>query len=374
MKLTENQIELIANYTDERYIDRAKLITYLESHKTVEKAVFAACSKVAPSKRLLEANERGYDDLAEYNPVERQTFIRRIPFYFYIPSDLKRGGRIFRLLRKFKTPEELEAGYQNLEFLFYEVGLPLKTIFEYPVQQARTPSKENGGWDFSFFEGSPYNPPTLFNDWVEYLKICIQLHRNEYTPRHFLTAYNEALEASGKSPIIYKPISDLGFYMVRDGRSYVCEGIFPCDENNTPILKWTNIRVEKPAYITFSSDYSWYGEMKIGLTPRTRIFLKGQYDCDSSNDEEVNEDEWDMVYSGPMNMSVDSEALKAARKAEKLTHKQVADAIGVSERTYQKWEYGDTIPDGHNLIRIMNWLNISDVQFLTEYTEPKEDN
>ena len=92
MKLTENQIELIANYTDERYIDRAKLITYLESHKTVEKAVFAACSKVAPSKRLLEANERGYDDLAEYNPVERQTFIRRIPFYFYIPSDLKRGG------------------------------------------------------------------------------------------------------------------------------------------------------------------------------------------------------------------------------------------------------------------------------------------
>ena len=141
MKLTENQIELIANYTDERYIDRAKLIAYLESHKTVEKAVFAACSKVAPSKRLLEANERGYDDLAEYNPVERQTFIRRIPFYFYIPSDLKRGGRIFRLLRKFKTPEELEAGYQNLEFLFYEVGLPLKTIFEYPVQQARTPSK-----------------------------------------------------------------------------------------------------------------------------------------------------------------------------------------------------------------------------------------
>ena len=91
MKLTENQIELIANYTDERYIDRAKLITYLESHKTVEKAVFAACSKVAPSKRLLEANERGYDDLAEYNPVERQTFIRRIPFYFYIPSDLKRA-------------------------------------------------------------------------------------------------------------------------------------------------------------------------------------------------------------------------------------------------------------------------------------------
>lgn len=162
--------------------------------------------------------------------------------------------------------------------------------------------------------------------------------------------------------------------MVRDGRSYVCEGIFPCDENNTPILKWTNIRVEKPAYITFSSDYSWYGEMKIGLTPRTRIFLKGQYDCDSSNDEEVNEDEWYMVYSGPMNMSFDSEALKAARKAEKLTQKQVADAIGVSERTYQKWEYGDTIPDGHNLIRIMNWLNISDVQFLTEYTEPKEDN
>lgn len=29
-------------------------------------------------------------------------------------------------------------------------------------------------------------------------------------------------------------------------------------------------------------------------------------------------------------------------------------------RTYQKWENGETIPDGYNLLKLMNWLNLSD--------------
>ncbi|MBQ1951133.1 MAG: helix-turn-helix transcriptional regulator [Clostridia bacterium] len=31
-------------------------------------------------------------------------------------------------------------------------------------------------------------------------------------------------------------------------------------------------------------------------------------------------------------------------------------------RTYQKWEKGETIPDGYNLIKLMNYLNIETVQ------------
>lgn len=52
-----------------------------------------------------------------------------------------------------------------------------------------------------------------------------------------------------------------------------------------------------------------------------------------------------------------------------MTQKQLAEAIDASVRTYQKWEAGTTMPDCHNLIRIMNWLGIHDVQELITYDE-----
>ena len=45
-----------------------------------------------------------------------------------------------------------------------------------------------------------------------------------------------------------------------------------------------------------------------------------------------------------------------------LTQQTLADAVGVQLRTYQKWEKGETIPDGYNLIKLMNYLNIESVQ------------
>ena len=52
-----------------------------------------------------------------------------------------------------------------------------------------------------------------------------------------------------------------------------------------------------------------------------------------------------------------------------MTQNDVAEAIGTSVRTYQKWEGGDTTPDGHNLLRLMNWLEITDVQSLIIYRD-----
>lgn len=52
-----------------------------------------------------------------------------------------------------------------------------------------------------------------------------------------------------------------------------------------------------------------------------------------------------------------------------MTQAEVAEAIGTSVRTYQKWENGNTTPDGHNLLRIMNWLDIRDVQDLIEFDD-----
>ena len=71
-----------------------------------------------------------------------------------------------------------------------------------------------------------------------------------------------------------------------------------------------------------------------------------------------------------MNMEFDYNALKEYRKARGFTQKEVADAIGANARTYQKWENNESTPDGHYLLRIMNWLQIEDVQSLIKYREP----
>ena len=55
------------------------------------------------------------------------------------------------------------------------------------------------------------------------------------------------------------------------------------------------------------------------------------------------------------------------------TQQEVADAIGASVRTYQKWEKGETVPDGHNLLRLLNWLQIESVQQLIKYSFQEDD-
>ena len=61
-------------------------------------------------------------------------------------------------------------------------------------------------------------------------------------------------------------------------------------------------------------------------------------------------------------MRFDYTILKDRRLKMKLTQQQVADAVETSIRTYQKWESGETTPDGHYLLRLMNWLDIYNIQ------------
>ena len=51
-------------------------------------------------------------------------------------------------------------------------------------------------------------------------------------------------------------------------------------------------------------------------------------------------------------MEFDHTVLKERREHLKYTQQEVADAVGANIRTYQKWEYGDTQPDGYYLLRL----------------------
>ncbi len=66
-------------------------------------------------------------------------------------------------------------------------------------------------------------------------------------------------------------------------------------------------------------------------------------------------------------MQFDYTILKERRKKLGFTQQEVADAVETTVRTYQKWESGETTPDGHFLIRLLNWLDIPDIQNTIEY-------
>ncbi len=58
--------------------------------------------------------------------------------------------------------------------------------------------------------------------------------------------------------------------------------------------------------------------------------------------------------------------LTAARKSRGLTQKQVAEALGVSDRTYSKWETGETEPGIELLCRLGEFYGMGPGAFFTE--------
>lgn len=312
-----------------------------------------------------------------YTPVDRETFIRRIPFYFYqmpMGGDRRRGLSLIIPVNDKKNPffEDYDAFYTDLEWMLYDLGIPVEVICDYARDQVTSEPETRdeipkGLFSFrtphSIFRDGGLKGRNLFQLWRRYLHLCAENGWTDYTPTRFITAYNEALVKIGQKPIIYYPVKEYGSAFVKDDNEIVCNGHFPCDRSGTPILEWTSILVKHPAGITYKSEKSKCGELRITLGPKTILYV-----LDNEPDE-GEEPSWQQIYAGPQTMKSDNEALREFRKAKNMTQSNVADAIGTSVRTYQKWESGETTPDGHYLLRLMNWLDIESVQSIVKYID-----
>jgi len=60
-----------------------------------------------------------------------------------------------------------------------------------------------------------------------------------------------------------------------------------------------------------------------------------------------------------------NDRLRATRISRKITQQQIADAIGIALRSYQRYESGDIEPPYISLISLANFLNVP-VDFLLE--------
>lgn len=342
--ITAEQEQFIRKYVSKDYFDVNRVIDYLKLHEAVGGEIFALAvlpeSKMAHPNRL-EMLRDGYG----FNAVDKETFIKRIPFYFYVADDtVDHCGSLRSIISgyyKFSNydRENFEDVYQRLEKLFYHHKVSLVNIMEYVIGQTQYATRYD-----------------IFCLWCDYLDLCEKLHIDDKTPPSLIYSYNKLLVYAGEKPIVY--LSGLvGFNedFLREGNEIVVGGTFPCDENGKPVMDWIGVKIENADYIKCKGDFD--KELRIGLAPDTKIYMLDIY-----NDKADKSHTWWPIYFGPAVTEFDSWAFKFYRERGGFTQKQVADAVETSVRTYQKWESGDSTPDGYFLIRLMNFLDINSVQ------------
>jgi hypothetical protein len=276
--ITEKQIEIINTYVPEKYFDREKLIKYLTLHDKVGVEIFEYVAKTydKPHKGfetvlpgLFKEHRRERDpekaenyriDDVVFEPESVDVFIRRVPFNFYHKGDdirVDENGKETQVWRPVEiteltyalgsepfstmyyhrsTPLTLEDAYKKLEYLFYDRGFSIEEIFDYPASITWTGSSD------------------MYGDWFDYIDMCLKLGWDDVMPKQFYYKYNLAREALGVEPIIF-PIMEydceawardreqVQFYK-RKGNKLEFFGVFPCDENNQPVLRWIAVDIK----------------------------------------------------------------------------------------------------------------------------------
>ncbi|CAG7651397.1 helix-turn-helix domain-containing protein [Paenibacillus allorhizosphaerae] len=349
--MNNTELDIIREYIKGKYV-LEKLESYFSRHDLIGEEIFPYLGEIGKDF-VVHLGER-----YSYHPVMKDVFIRRIPFYFYKPDEVSLNNigdlnqYIMGILREPLAFEEsevwLERLYQALEKMFYHHKLDLLTIFNYPIDQT----------------GHVSQTEMLFQ-WAHYLDLAEKMNLPEKTPKHFIVAYNYALEMVGLPPIIYEIEEAFNYeYISRQGNEFELRGRFPCGEDGQPILRWIGVKIKNPNKVWAKVDKRLKGSLYVEANPTTAIW---GLNCWGKHDD--GSDAWYPLYVGPQLMEFDPEALRDIRNREKLSQKQVADAIGASVRTYQKWESGHTTPDSHHLLRLMNVLDIRDTKELTRWID-----
>jgi len=384
---TEEIVRLVNKYVNDKLYDREKLIAYLSSHIYIGAEVFDVGRRELPndSAHFNGINTfKHVDEDTGFFPVDIVTFLNRLPFYYYVPTDNKEYGCLRSLAygyydyviaekeamhRAKAGPDEWDEFYNMIESLYYDYNISLKDIFTYINQQTNHTNRFD-----------------IFKKWYMYVGLCKQLGWNDYTPVNILYSLNLALEAVGKEPYIYELDYSMGFNepFIRERGVIKFGGEFPVNPENGELIKrWVSIWMENEKYIKVHgyrkkedkndgifSHNSLHVELEIGLLPETIIY--------ATNIDELDDDDypieyqnnikdvqvWTPVYFGPKVMQFDNRILRVCRNNYKMKQSDVAERLGISLRTYQNYEIGATIPDALTLIKLINLFDIKDIQLL----------
>ena len=390
--INKKQIEVVRQFVPDTYFDVEKLIRYLQLHDMVGIEVFKYVAREVYEgpgnfKTVLPVTFIDDNRSACFEPQTVDSFVRRLPFIFYVvgPSTyIDVAGKKQEVWRPLEiadltycvglevgcgfhnhreVPLSMEDAFQKLELLYYERGYSLEEIFSY------TKTEQWSG----FNDG--------YADWFDYIDMCLELGWDDYMPKAFYYHYNLAREKLGKEPVMFyiqefdpeawkEKGPDAVEYYQRKGNHPYLYGMFPVDESGNPVLKWIGVEINDADSVTtdFFERGDCFSHIDIKLKPQTviRALVYAEHD-EVGNPIMEGGMIWLQVYAGPQTMTFNYKAIKERRKVLGYTQKQVAEAIQTNVRTYQKWESGETTPDGYYLLRILNWLDITNVTQVIKY-------
>lgn len=349
--LTNKQEAFLDQIIVDDRINKDRLFKYLGTHDIVGSEIFSFCIEDDEDPGRVKVSRFLADDDEFYQPLSVEAFIELSPFFFFIRDFHGKNqtydyGDYCDLLsalfyrRRHSQDVQLKDIYSALKFAYYELEIPTDKIFGYWIDQTGLVTGD------------------IFLQWIDYLHMSVAAGESDYFPKSFIYSYNDMLCKSGRKPIIYEITeSGLGDPYFRDGLTFEFEGTFPCDPRGRPVWAWIGIHTNDIYNVTCSTKKSESGRLKFTVSPNTIIHVLNFY-----NHSEDDGDRWYQVYAGPQTMKFDYTILKERRTSMGLTQQQIADAVETSIRTYQKWESGETTPDGHYLLRLMNWLDIYNIQ------------
>jgi len=351
---------------DSDYFSKGKIFEYLQSHDIVEKDIF--------SEALLTKDEAlrelSLGRILGFMPIEVETFVFRMPLYFMVCFEDGKEDEpiiysIFELIGNYAKPMDIFAAkkykyYTNEEMfealtdMYIMWCIDVIDMVNYiPKVEAVLPDENMNG----------------IMIWHDYVKRCVEHHNYNFTPDYFIYEYNTILEKDGQEPIKFpiKTINELEDqpdwieitpedFIEKVSDHIAIKGKFPSDPNGNVVLRWINILIKNPGGVKSFHDENEkiIGEVWFGVSPTMELYVKNLF----PEDEYKGKNEWYRLYTGPRMMAFDYKVLKKYRTENNMTQQNVADAVGTTLRTYQKWEKGETTPDCDYLLRLMNWLNI----------------
>lgn len=346
---TEVIKETLGKYVDNDLLDVAGLYDEIKYqiniplntiHKYVKKV------NVPFLKRKYGIRENPYYALSTAlgdEEIDIDTFIRRVPFYFYIYCNKEKelSSNFHTLLFSFlEYSHDKDKFYSILEKLYYTYHLSLETIFGYVLNQFGSLDDFNN-----------------YIKWYDYASLIHDKGEADYEPKNLLWSYNRLLLELKQEPFRYTINS-----WKRTDREIVVAGNLPFNPDNLElemswILLWVNNA--KAIYTRKDNSSDLRLEIHIIIQPNTYIY---QY-IDGA---------WNQLYVGPTEMYFNLDAIKQRRKELGYNQEEVANIIGVSLRSYKYFEQGRYDPNGLQLVRLMNLLNFNDIDALT-YRENIED-
>lgn len=380
-KITPEDEVIIRKYISSRYFEIDKIIEYLNNNSIIDKEIFVNCfTPYAEGKINLTY-------LNSFKRIAKDKFIKRIPIYFYdlnikkefqpTMTDFFYGyakfvnkedklGSYYNFDNMQKSDFDFEPLYTIIDELTYDYLIDIDKVLDY-IQEQRGSVKYY----------------IIFEYWYHYLKLLDldgDTDKKSIFPRNILYSYNIELEKHGLKPIVFLPATwtddnDDLYVVYRKNNELSIGGFFPSDDEGKPVMKWIGIWYEniksmksvtskakvQESDIQYKIQPSLKMSLRFELCHNTRLFLayKQYIGKDDFMEEENVKEYWKLEYCGPSLMKLDCSKIAEKREKLRFSTKDVSEATGINLRTYQRIEIGEGSPDGLNLIKIMNFLDIN---------------